>query len=143
LIVIGDVVRLAPELAWFERRPLFGRRIVVTRPRHQVHAFAALLEAEGAEVISLPTIAPAPPASFDAFDAALAGLGGYAWLVLTSPHGVEVFFERLRALGRDLRELAGVAIAASVRRPRRASRRADSTSRSRPRSTVPKPSPTR
>jgi len=112
LIVIGDVVRLAPELAWFERRPLFGRRIVVTRPRHQVHAFAALLEAEGAEVISLPTIAPAPPASFDAFDAALAGLSGYAWLVLTSPHGVEVFFERLRALGRDLRELAGVAIAA-------------------------------
>jgi uroporphyrinogen III methyltransferase/synthase len=53
-----------------------------------------------------------PPATFDAFDTALAGLGSYAWLVLTSPHGVEVFFDRLRALGRDLRELAGVAIAA-------------------------------
>ncbi len=112
LIVVGDVVRLAPALAWFERRPLFGRRIVVTRPRAQAQAFAALLEAEGAEVVSLPTIAPAPPPSFDAFDAALAELGRYAWLVLTSPHGVEVFFERLRTLGRDVRELAGVRVAA-------------------------------
>jgi uroporphyrinogen III methyltransferase / synthase len=112
LIVIGAVVGLARELAWFERRPLFGRRIVVTRPRGQAQAFAALLEAEGAEVIALPTIAPAPPAHWDDVDAALARLGTYAWLVLTSPHGVEVFFERLRALGRDVRELAGVAIAA-------------------------------
>ena len=112
LIVIGDVVLLARELAWFERRPLFGRRIVVTRPRGQVHAFAALLEAEGAEVIALPTIAPVPPERFDDVDGALADLGRYAWLVLTSPHGVEVFFDRLRTLGRDLRELAGVAIAA-------------------------------
>jgi uroporphyrinogen III methyltransferase / synthase len=112
LIVIGDVVGLASELSWFERRPLFGRRIVVTRARAQVHAFATLLEAEGAEVVSLPTIAPVPPERFDAFDAALADLGRYAWLVLTSPHGVEVFFSRLRALGRDLRELAGVSVAA-------------------------------
>jgi uroporphyrinogen III methyltransferase/synthase len=112
LIVIGDVVRLASDLAWFERRPLFGRRIVVTRPRGQVQAFAVLLEAEGAEVVALPTIAPVPPESFAAIDAALADLGRYAWLVLTSPHGVEVFFARLRALGRDLRALAGVAIAA-------------------------------
>lgn len=112
LVVIGSVVGLAAELAWFERRPLFGRRIVVTRPRGQVQAFAALLETAGADVVSLPTIAPEPPASFAAFDAALADLGRYAWLVLTSPHGVEVFFDRLRALGRDVRELAGVSIAA-------------------------------
>ena len=83
----------------------------MTRPRGQVQAFAALLEDAGAEVVSLPTIAPEPPASFAAFDAALADLGRYAWLVLTSPHGVEVFFERLRMLGRDVRELAGVSIA--------------------------------
>ncbi|MCC6764926.1 MAG: uroporphyrinogen-III C-methyltransferase [Deltaproteobacteria bacterium] len=112
LVVIGGVVGLGAELGWFERRPLFGRRIVVTRPRGQAQAFAALLESEGAEVVSLPTIAPAPPESFAACDAALADLGRYAWLVLTSPHGVEVFFDRLRALGRDVRELAGVAIAA-------------------------------
>ncbi len=112
LVVLGDVVRLADRLGWFERRPLFGRRIVVTRPRGQAQAFAALLEAAGAEVVALPTIAPEPPASFAAFDGALADLGRYAWLVLTSPHGVEVFFARLRTLGRDLRELAGVRIAA-------------------------------
>jgi uroporphyrinogen III methyltransferase / synthase len=112
LVVLGAVVDLADRLAWFERRPLFGRRIVVTRPRRQVQAFAALLEAAGAEVIALPTIAPEPPASFAAFDAALGELGRYAWLVLTSPHGVEVFFDRLRSLGRDVRELAGVQIAA-------------------------------
>ncbi len=112
LVVIGGVVGLAAELGWFERRPLFGRRVVVTRPRGRAEAFAALLEGEGAEVVSLPTIAPEPPASFAAWDAALADLGRYAWLVLTSPHGVEVFFDRLRALGRDVRELAGVAIAA-------------------------------
>jgi len=112
LIVIGEVVGLASELGWFERRPLFGRRIVVTRSRRQAHVFATLLEGEGAEVVSLPTIAPAPPESFAAFDAALAEIGRYAWLVLTSPHGVEVFFDRLRTLGRDVRELAGVAVAA-------------------------------
>jgi len=112
LVVIGDVVRLAGDLAWFERRPLFGRRIVVTRPRAQARAFAALLEAQGAEVVSLPTIAPMPPESFAPIDAALARVPQYQWLVLTSPHGVEVFFDRMRALGRDLRELAGVAIAA-------------------------------
>lgn len=111
LVVVGSVVGLASDLAWYERRPLFGRRVVVTRPRGQVHVFAALLEDAGAEVVSLPTIAPEPPASFAAFDAALADLGRYAWLVLTSPHGVEVFFERLRTLGRDVRELAGVSIA--------------------------------
>ena len=112
LVVIGDVVRLAPDLAWFETRPLFGRRIVVTRPRGQVQAFAALLERDGAEVTALPTIAPLPPDTFAAFDEALANVGRYAWLVLTSPHGVEVFFERMRTLGRDLRELAGVGLAA-------------------------------
>ena len=112
LIVIGDVVRLAPELAWFESRPLFGRRIVVTRPRAQAQAFAALLEREGAEVVALPTIAPIPPERFEPFDDALAHLDRYAWLVLTSPHGVEVFFERMRARGHDLRGLAGVALAA-------------------------------
>ncbi len=112
LIVVGDVVELASELGWYDRRPLFGRRIVVTRPRGQAQAFAALLEDEGAEVVSLPTIAPVPPDSYAELDAALAAVGRYAWLVLTSPHGVEVFFDRLRVLGRDVRELAGVAIAA-------------------------------
>ena len=112
VVVIGEVVRLAPELGWFERRPLFGRRIVVTRARAQAGAFASLLEEQGGEVVALPTIATVPPERWDAVDAALATLGSYRWLVLTSQNGAEVFFDRLRALGRDVRELAGVRIAA-------------------------------
>ena len=112
LVVIGEVVRLADELAWFTRRPLFGRRIVVTRARAQASAFAALLEEQGAEVLALPTIATVPPERWDTVDAALGRLPEYAWLVLTSQNGVEMFFDRLRTLGRDVRELAGVRIAA-------------------------------
>ncbi len=112
VVVLGDVVRLAPELAWFERRPLFGRRIVVTRARAQAGAFAALLEEQGAEVIALPTIATVPPDGWEAVDAALTRLGDFAWLVLTSENGVTAFFDRLRARGGDVRDLAGVAIAA-------------------------------
>jgi len=112
VIVVGAVVRLAEELRWFDRRPLFGRRIVVTRPRRQAAAFAELLEAEGAEVIALPTIATVPPERWDEVDAALARLGDYAWLVLTSQNGVDALFDRMREVGRDVRALAGVAIAA-------------------------------
>lgn len=112
LVVLGDVVRLAPELRWFERRPLFGRRVVVTRARAQAGAFATLLEEEGAEVIALPTIATVPPESWDAVDGALGRLREYTWLVLTSENGVTAFFDRLRMRGGDVRDLAGVAIAA-------------------------------
>ncbi|TMA79083.1 MAG: uroporphyrinogen-III C-methyltransferase [Deltaproteobacteria bacterium] len=112
IVVVGDVVRLAPELRWFDRRPLFGRRIVVTRARAQAAAFATLLEQQGAEVVTLPTIATVPPEGWDAVDAALARLREYGWLVLTSENGVAAFFDRLRETGRDVRDLAGVAIAA-------------------------------
>lgn len=112
VVVIGDVVRLGANLRWFEQRPLFGRRIVVTRPVHQVRAFATLLEDRGAEVVPMPTIATVAPASWTETDAALARLGDYAWLVLTSQNGVDAFFARLRETGRDVRELHGVRIAA-------------------------------
>ena len=112
VIVIGDVVRLGADLRWFEQRPLSGRRIVVTRPLAQVSAFAKLLEDRGAEVVPMPTIATVAPASWSETDAALARLGDYAWLVLTSQNGVEAFFARLRETGRDVRELHGVGIAA-------------------------------
>ena len=112
VVVLGDVVRLAPELSWFERRPLFGRRIVVTRTRAQAGAFATLLEEQGGEVVALPTIATAAPDGWDAVDAALAHLRDYAWLVFTSENGVTAFFDRLWARGGDVRDLGGVAIAA-------------------------------
>jgi uroporphyrinogen III methyltransferase/synthase len=112
IVVIGEVAGLAAELDWVTRRSLFGRRIVVTRPAHQVQDFATLLEERGAEVVAMPTIATVPPASWAPVDAAFARLGGYAWLVLTSQNGVEAFFTRLRTTGHDVRALHGVSIAA-------------------------------
>ena len=112
VLVVGAVVGVRDGLAWFEERPLFGRRIVVTRPRAQAQAFADLLEAEGAEVVCFPTIALAPPEVAGALDRAVAASGGYDWIVFTSPNGVRAFLERFAAQARDLRELAGVRLAA-------------------------------
>jgi len=103
VIVVGEVVRLREKLNWFETRPLFGTTVLVTRPREQVGEFADLLTAYGAHVIAFPTIAIIPPADWGPLDQALADLAGYDWIVFTSVNGVRFFFERLRALGRDVR----------------------------------------
>jgi uroporphyrinogen III methyltransferase/synthase len=109
VFVIGAVAGLAEELAWFEKRPLFGRRILVTRARHQASKLSERLEALGAEVIAVPTIETAAlPIAPDGFDRATQA----NWLIFTSTNGVELFFAAWRAQGRDLRELAGVRIAA-------------------------------
>jgi uroporphyrinogen III methyltransferase/synthase len=112
VLVIGAVAGLRDGLAWFEERPLFGRRIVVTRPRAQVAALAHLLEAAGAEVVCFPTIALAPPEASGALDRAVAESAAYDWIVFTSPNGVRAFLDRFAAQARDLRELAGVRLAA-------------------------------
>ena len=112
VVVVGSVVMLRERIAWFEQRPLFGRRIVVTRPRAQAGALADLLEAEGAEVIPFPTIAIAPPADPTPLERAVATAGGYDWILFTSANGVEAFFARFAAARRDLRELAAVRLAA-------------------------------
>jgi uroporphyrinogen III methyltransferase/synthase len=106
VIVVGSVVALRERIAWFERRPLFGRRVVVTRPRAQAGALAARLEDAGAEVVLFPTIALVPPADPAALDRAAAGAGGYDWILFTSANGVRAFFDRFAALRRDLRDLA-------------------------------------
>lgn len=103
LAVIGDVVRLSEQLDWFRTRPLFGRRIVVTRPRDQAPALAEALEAAGAEVVVFPTIEIAVRDDLAALDAALATAETYDWLLFTSANGVRVFFERLREQDRDIR----------------------------------------
>lgn len=109
IFVVGPVAALADDLAWYERLPLFGKRIVVTRARHQAAALAERLERAGAEVIEFPTIELAElPIPAEVFDRA----GSYDWLVLTSVNGVEAFFGQFLASGRDLRDLAGVRIAA-------------------------------
>src|SRR6266536_1461805 len=91
--VIGDVVKLRAKLNWFERRPLFGQRIVVTRTREQASQLSRQLRVSGAEVLEIPTIKlEAPSRREDLVDALLA-LNAYDWLVFTSPNGVTTFFE--------------------------------------------------
>jgi Tol biopolymer transport system component len=93
-VVIGEVVRLRATLAWFERRPLFGKRALVTRTREQAATLAALLGEAGAEVIECPAIRIAPPESLAPLDDALARLETYDWLVLTSVNGVDQVFTK-------------------------------------------------
>lgn len=116
LLVVGDVVALRDKLAWFEDLPLAGRRIVVTRAREQASALVGALEAAGAEVFRFPVIRIERPARDSAeirrLDEAIARLADFGWLVLTSVNGVDVFFDRLAALGRDARALAGCRVAA-------------------------------
>jgi uroporphyrinogen III methyltransferase/synthase len=104
-IVVGGVAGL--DFRWFEDRPLFGKRIVVTRAREQASELRTRLETLGAEVIELPSIAIEP------LDFALPDLGSYAWVIFTSVNGVEHFFDRgLAASGLDTRALGGVRVAA-------------------------------
>lgn len=112
ITVVGDVVRLREELNWFESRPLFGRRILVTRAREQASDFKAMLAERGADCIEFPTIGIAPPPSWEPLDSAVARLSSYDWVIFTSVNGVRFFMERLRNAGLDSRELKGVRLAA-------------------------------
>lgn len=110
--VIGDVVKLRSKLNWFERRPLFGQRIVVTRTREQASQLSRQLLERGAEVLEIPTIRIAPPEKREPLVEALAGLNSYDWLVFTSPNGVTTFFDSFLKAFPDLRDLGGRRIAA-------------------------------
>ncbi len=110
--VIGDVVRLRDQLNWFENRPLFGERVVVTRARDQAGGLSSALSELGAEVLEVPTIRIVPPRNRTALVEALAGIGSYDWLVFTSANGVTAFFEYFFKAFHDLRNIGGVRIAA-------------------------------
>jgi uroporphyrinogen III methyltransferase/synthase len=109
LIIVGEVVKLHDIINWFESKPLFGKRIVVTRAREQASELKRLFEESGATVIQFPTIEIAPPESFESLDRAVDER--FDWLVFTSTNGVTAFFERLFAKGEDVRALAGIRIA--------------------------------
>ena len=111
LLVIGATTALRPRLAWFEKRPLFGKRVLVTRPRRQAGDMARRLEQLGAVVTVMPTVEVKELTDFTAVDRALADLGRYQWLVFTSANGVHHFIRRLRQTGRDLRALGSVRLA--------------------------------
>ncbi|WP_367360251.1 uroporphyrinogen-III C-methyltransferase [Syntrophus sp. (in: bacteria)] len=108
ILVVGGVVGLRKDLNWFETQPLFGKGVVITRPEPQAASMAALLRDAGARVVSFPTIRIAPPESWDELDAAIQRLETYSWLIFTSANGVHHFLERLRAAGKDLRDLKGI-----------------------------------
>jgi uroporphyrinogen III methyltransferase/synthase len=112
IIVVGDVVALRDEMQWFDKRPLMGKRIVVTRAREQASDLVARLTALGAECLEFPTIQIAPPEDWGPLDHALKHLTTYDWLIFTSVNGVDFFFKRLFALGRDVRALGHIRTAA-------------------------------
>ena len=98
IIVVGEVNRLREQLRWFDTKPLFGKRILVTRARAQASEFADLLEANGAEVIQFPTI---KIQSIEGVD--VPSPSEYDWVIFTSVNAVEIFYERLRENGKDAR----------------------------------------
>jgi uroporphyrinogen III methyltransferase/synthase len=109
--VIGPAVRLRDEIAWFDARPLFGRRIAVTRAQAQAAALSERLRELGADVLEMPATR-VEPLDAAALRLAIDRLGAYAWAVFTSQNAVRLFWEQLRAAGRDARALASLKVCA-------------------------------
>lgn len=107
VIVVGEVVRLRPTLNWFERRPLFGKRVLMTRAKEQAGELAALLTGYGAEAIEAPTIMIVPPFDWAPVDQAISRIETYHWIIFTSVNGVARFMTRLWETGFDSRCLGG------------------------------------
>ncbi len=112
LVVVGNVIHRRLALAWLERRPLHGRRVVVTRARAQASGLAATLRRLGADVIELPAIRIEPKLESEEVRRAVSSIGGYALICLTSPNGARLLFEALESAGLDARALAGASVAA-------------------------------
>lgn len=114
LILIGAVVDQRAARSWFEKRPLYGQRVLVTRPRHQAGPMLRRLELLGAVPYLLPTVEVRDPADFGPLDRAIGELrtAQWDWVVFTSANGVHAFVRRLEKLGHDLRALGGVKLAA-------------------------------
>jgi uroporphyrinogen III methyltransferase / synthase len=112
MLIVGRVTGLRDHLRWFDARPLFGKRIVVTRPREQAADLVEALEQLGATVVEAPTVRIVPPEDFTPLDEACASVGQFQWIVFTSVNGVDYFFERLHEGPTDARALAGVRLCA-------------------------------
>ena len=114
LLVVGDLAERSRRdaIAWFDRRPLFGARVLVTRTREQASSTASLLRERGAEPIALPTIAIHPPADREAMENAIARLGEYEWIAFTSANGVEHAWTEITRQGGDARSFGAAKIAA-------------------------------
>jgi len=109
VMVVGEVVKLRESLKWFEKKPFFGQRILVTREHSG--GFEPL-ESLGAEIIEFPTINIVPPSDFTELDEAIGRIETYDWLIFTSANGVNFFFQRFFDRDRDIRDLKGIRICA-------------------------------
>lgn len=107
VVVVGEVVKLRDQLNWFERRPLFGKRVLMTRAKEQAGELAGLLAASGAEPIEGASIQIVDPKDWTLVDRAIDAIGQYEWIIFTSVNGVGQFMKRFRGRGRDARSLAG------------------------------------
>ncbi len=112
IIIVGEVVTLREKLQWFEKKPLFGQRIVVTRARHQASELSQAIESLGGEAWEFPMIEIAPPTDSSSLIKAVTNLKGFQWLIFTSSNGVEGFFAELKNQELDVRDLAGIEIVA-------------------------------
>jgi uroporphyrinogen III methyltransferase/synthase len=108
ILVVGRVVALREHLRWFDERPLFGKRILVTRPKDQSMDLVERLEAMGADAIEAPMIRIMPPEDYGPLDEACARAGDFDWIVFSSVNAVDAFMDRLLAGPTDLRALGGV-----------------------------------
>lgn len=116
IVIIGDVTRQAEQMSWFDRRPLFGLTVLVTRPADQADELSRPLQAAGAEVLLQPAIEIGPPRRLDELDERIGQLAQYDWVVFSSRNGVRYFLDRLLQTGRDTRALAHSRLAAVGRR---------------------------
>jgi uroporphyrinogen III methyltransferase/synthase len=106
VLVVGEVVRLRERLSWFERLPLFGRRVLVTRTRQQAPETCRALEELGAETLAMPTIAIRPPDDPEPLRRAMAELSAYDWVIVTSANAVAPLRQALEEQGLDARAFA-------------------------------------
>jgi uroporphyrinogen III methyltransferase/synthase len=115
VIIVGEVVKLREKLAWFEKKPLFGQRILVTRARDQASELVDAIDELGGEALEFPVIqlqAPTDPNAIKRLSHALHHLADYDWVVFTSVNGVEFFFRSLQENGIDIRSMAKARVAA-------------------------------
>lgn len=112
IIIVGEVVKLREKLSWFEKKPLFGKRILVTRARSQSSVLSEKIQELGGEALEFPVIRITPPKEQEKFDEALQLLPKYDWVVFTSANGVKHFFKRLNELKIDIRQMSKARIAA-------------------------------
>lgn len=112
IIIVGEVVSLHDRLDWFNRKPLSGKRVLITRTRSQASTLAEMIEDLGGEVYNFPTIKILEPEDYSLIDNKINNICDYHWMIFTSVNGVEVFFRHLKNLKKDVRLLKGIKIGA-------------------------------